>query len=155
MFTKEFIKKNIFLKPDDNLLLYRLCKLYDANPDIALEWVLDESDDISDILSGILAYLPKAGLIITWTEGTGDNLLPEDCEEGYVDYVNYQVYKIHNTQIREFDCGMMMLRNYYSELYKNDSDAAYDVVKYATDELDISETDAWIIGETQQVHVDI
>ena len=51
-------------------------------------------------------------------EGTGDNLLPEDIEEGYVDYIYYSIYDtledVQNDM--ESDGGMVLLEKYYAEL---------------------------------------
>ena len=36
----------------------------------------------------IMFLFPSAKIFILCSEGTGDNLLSEDREEGYVDYIN-------------------------------------------------------------------
>lgn len=51
-------------------------------------------------------------------EGTGDNLLPEDKAEGYVDYLNYDLYDLdpETGKCKERDGGMVMLKEYVSDL---------------------------------------
>ena len=50
-------------------------------------------------------------------EGTGDNLLEEDVEEGYVDYIDYTCYSYKkNEGFVESDGGMVLLHKPYSEL---------------------------------------
>lgn len=51
-------------------------------------------------------------------EGTGDNLLPEDKAEGYVDYINYDLYDLDPStgKCEERDGGMVMLKEYVSDL---------------------------------------
>ena len=39
-------------------------------------------------------FIPVMKQIIRIAEGTGDNLLPEDIEEGYVDYIYYEQYEL-------------------------------------------------------------
>ena len=52
------------------------------------------------------------------TEGTGDNLSPEDLNQGYVDYIYYDIYDsindIHEDDI--YDGGIIMLEKLYVEM---------------------------------------
>ena len=51
-------------------------------------------------------------------EGTGDNLLSEDVDEGYVDYIYYDYYE-SLSDIREdnvHDGGMILLKRYYQDM---------------------------------------
>lgn len=43
-------------------------------------------------IDGLFFYNPDAQIFMTVYEGTGDNLLPEDEEEGYVDYWMVDVF---------------------------------------------------------------
>lgn len=45
-------------------------------------------------------------------EGTGDNLLPEDVDAGYVDYLNYEYYETLNDVYEQsnYDGGMILLK---------------------------------------------
>lgn len=51
-------------------------------------------------------------------EGTGDNLLQEDIDLGYVDYIYYEIYAdlngVHENE--ECDGGMVLLKEYYQDL---------------------------------------
>lgn len=52
-------------------------------------------------------------------EGTGDNLLPEDVDDGYVDYIYYDAYQTiqdiyENNNI--FDGGMILLKKLYQDM---------------------------------------
>ena len=46
--------------------------------------------------------------IIRIAEGDGSNLLPEDIEEGYVDYIYYEQYEIR-ADLPEVDGGQILL----------------------------------------------
>lgn len=63
-------------------------------------------------------YLMGESTIIEFDEGTGDNLLDEDIEEGYVDYIYYTVYDIDNLdEVKEVDGGMILLEKPFREAY--------------------------------------
>jgi hypothetical protein len=63
-------------------------------------------------------YVVDDEAIIEFDEGTGDNLLDEDIEAGYVDYVYYTVYDISDLDdVREIDGGMMLLEKPFREAY--------------------------------------
>lgn len=51
-------------------------------------------------------------------EGTGDNLSQEDVDNGYVDYIYYDVYKTLNDVKDEeiFDGGMYYLKKLYQNM---------------------------------------
>lgn len=46
--------------------------------------------------------------IIVAEEGTGDNLLPEDIKEGYVDYFMTTTYKQEGDALEFIDSGQML-----------------------------------------------
>lgn len=91
-------------------------------------------------------YVADDEVIIEFDEGTGDNLLPEDIEAGYVDYVNYTVYDISDLDyVREVDGGMILLKKPYSEVYSTEFKSAsgraytyFDDDKLAKDVLDMA-----------------
>lgn len=60
----------------------------------------------------------ERGYIYHITEGTGDNLLFEDVEDGYVDYIYYSYYKNMNdvNNDDEYDGGMILLKKYYQDM---------------------------------------
>lgn len=51
-------------------------------------------------------------------EGTGDNLLEEDIEDGYVDYIYYDYYaSLNDIEDNEiFDGGQIMLKKLYKDM---------------------------------------
>ena len=65
-------------------------------------------------------YVPEFKVFVNAVEGTGDNLLPEDREEGYVDYVNITTYQWDGDEFVEDDGGMMMLTEPFEDEYGND-----------------------------------
>ena len=65
------------------------------------------------------AYIPKYKTTIIAEEGTGDNLLREDYEQGYVDYINITVL---DRDGEEIDGGMLLLKDYFDDLYPKGSE---------------------------------
>lgn len=51
-------------------------------------------------------------------EGTGDNLLKEDIDLGYVDYINYEYFDSMQAVYEEnaYDGGMVLLKRYYQDM---------------------------------------
>lgn len=84
------------------------------------------------VSSNILIWNEDVGFIKI-NEGTGDNLLPEDEEEGYVDYImvdgaEYNGYEL----VESYDScegGQAMLTEMYQEMF----DSAEDVIAYLID----------------------
>ena len=81
-------------------------------------------------------------VILVIQEGSGDNLLREDQEEGYVDYVDY-TYEISETGTLTHDenGGMLLLKSYVSDLYDKEGlcspvvlDAVLDLEGFAVPE---------------------
>ena len=63
--------------------------------------------------SDILVFVPEKEVFIRISEGTGDNLLREDIEAGYADYINYDVLTAKKLWNHGYgDSGMIM----YTEL---------------------------------------
>ena len=52
-------------------------------------------------------------------EGTGDNLWDEDVDNGYVDYINWEMYAVRMDYnlptFVEWDGGMVLMKNYAQE----------------------------------------
>ena len=71
----------------------------------------------------MMVYMPENGLFLNAIEGTGDNILQEDREEGYVDYVYITVYEWDGDELVEFDGGMMMLTELFDDKYGNDNES--------------------------------
>lgn len=78
----------------------------------------------------IYIYVPEAKQIIKISEGTGDNLLDEDIEAGYVDYIYYEQY-VMDPEMRETDGGMVMLTELFREQFKCTADAIPNVLDMA------------------------
>lgn len=78
---------------------------------------------------GVFIYVPKENGIFHITEGTGDNLLPEDEDEGYVDYTYYEFWKVIESQKADEIVGKLMRGimpvSEYSELLSEDDGGQY------------------------------
>lgn len=83
--------------------------------------------------SNILIWHQNIGFIQI-LEGSGDSLLPEDEEEGYVDYMLVDGYDFNGYELVEcYDCvegSQVMLRELYQDMFQS----AEDVVKYLINE---------------------
>lgn len=64
----------------------------------------------------IFIYVPEYRQIIRIAEGTGDNLLAEDRDEGYVDYIYYEQHEL-DTDLPEVDGGQIMLTELLREQF--------------------------------------
>ena len=84
------------------------------------------------MFSDIMLYIPKTETIIVISEGTGDNLLDEDIEAGYMDYLNYEVADVSemlsNRSIPE-DGGMIMYEELIQEKFKDLKETIPDVLE--------------------------
>lgn len=78
----------------------------------------------------IYIYVPEAKQIIRISEGSGDNLLDEDIEAGYKDYIYYEQY-VMDPVMREADGGMVMLTEHFRELFTCTADAIPSVLDMA------------------------
>ena len=63
------------------------------------------------------------------SEGDGGNLLKEDIENGYVDYIYYEIYNADDLD-NEIDGGMILLKEYFQDKYKSTEDAIEDVMNF-------------------------
>lgn len=86
-------------------------------------------DHVPEGFDSLSIYIPSAQQIITIEEGTGDNLLPEDREEGCVDYILYYQYDLDSKT--EPDGGQIMSKQYVQEKYKRLADSIPDVLDMA------------------------
>lgn len=73
-----------------------------------------------------VAYVSDVDRLIYVEDGSGDNLIREDIEEGYVDYVNFTTYFLDD-EICEDDGGMYMYRK--NELDKPITDIIKDIIE--------------------------
>lgn len=82
-------------------------------------------------------FIPDENQIIRISEGSGDNLLPEDTEEGYVDYIYYEQYELGNG-LSEVDGGQVLLKDMFRDRYGCTEDSIPEVLNmaYGSCELD-------------------
>ena len=78
----------------------------------------------------IFIYVPDAHQILRISEGTGDNLLDEDTEAGYVDYIYYDQHEL-SIGLSEVDGGMVMLTELFQEKFTCTEDAIPHVLDMA------------------------
>lgn len=86
-------------------------------------------DHVPKGFAPVFIYVPHAQQIVIIEEGTGDNLLREDREEGYVDYIMYYQYDLDSKT--EQDGGQIMCKQYVQEKYKRLADSVPDVLDMA------------------------
>jgi hypothetical protein len=75
-------------------------------------------------------FVPEAKQIIRISEGTGDNLLDEDMDAGYVDYIYYEQYEL-GPDIRDVDGGQIMLTKLFREQFTCTKDCIPNVLDMA------------------------
>ena len=80
------------------------------------------------MVSNILIWNKQIGFIRI-NEGTGDNLLPEDETEGYVDYIMLDFIDYDGVDFTETDGAQVMLTEMYQEKFENEA----EVVDYLID----------------------
>ena len=68
-------------------------------------------------MNDIYFYVKECEELFCVSEGTGDNLLPEDVENGFKDYLNYTVYRLDGG-IEEYDGGMLLLKELISDMFE-------------------------------------
>ena len=86
---------------------------------------------------GVLVFFEYEGekRIMVMQEGTGDNLEPEDIEDGYVDYINLTMYVYDGAcEIEELDGGMRLT----TELVQDSPNGLLDYVGKCIEYWDIN-----------------
>lgn len=78
----------------------------------------------------LFLYVPEMYQIIRIAEGTGDNLLEEDIDAGYVDYIYYDQYML-DANMPNVDGGMVLLDGMLREKYSCLADCIPDVLAMA------------------------
>lgn len=78
----------------------------------------------------LFVYIPEMRQIIRVSEGTGDNLLPEDWDKGYVDYIYYEQYEL-GIDMPEVDGGQILLKELLRDKYRCMADCIQDVLDMA------------------------
>ena len=78
----------------------------------------------------LFLYVPEARQIVRIAEGTSDNLLEEDANAGYVDYIYYDQYML-DADMPDADGGMVLLEEMLREKYGCLADCIPDVLEMA------------------------
>ena len=78
----------------------------------------------------IFIYVPTMKQIIRIDEGSGDNLTNDDIDQGYVDYIYYEVYNVQQ-DLPEVDGGVVMLTELFQNKFKSVKDAIPAVLDMA------------------------
>lgn len=78
----------------------------------------------------LFIFVPQTGQIIRIAEGSGDNLLPEDIEDGFVDYIYYEQYGLR-AGMQEEDGGQILLEELLRDRYCCMADCVPDVLDMA------------------------
>ena len=76
----------------------------------------------------ILIWNKEVGFIKI-NEGTGDNLLPEDEAQGYVDYIMMDFIEYDGIDFYETDGAQILLTEMYQDMFKD----VTEVVQYLID----------------------
>ena len=80
--------------------------------------------------SDIFIFVPEERQVIHIAEGSGDNLLTEDIENGYVDYIYYDQYDL-GAEAMEIDGGLILLEEMLRDKYRCMADCIPDVLDMA------------------------
>lgn len=75
------------------------------------------------------AYIPELNMILRVAEGTGGNLLPEEVDEGYVDYIYYDIYE-PAYGFPEVDGGMITKKELLVDTYGSMEEAIAEVIEF-------------------------
>ena len=82
----------------------------------------------------VYVWVPRENEIIFIQEGSGDQLLDEDREEGYVDYIDYSIKKFFRGDIELEDGGIVLYKECIQDKYKSLAEAIPDVLEEAYDD---------------------
>lgn len=78
----------------------------------------------------VFIYVPDFKQIIRISEGSGDNLLDEDIDAGYVDYIYYEQHSVE-IDFPEVDSGQVMLTKLFRDQFECTKDAIPNVLDMA------------------------
>ena len=78
----------------------------------------------------IFIYVPTMRQIIRIDEGSGDNLTNDDIDQGYIDYIYYEIYNVQQ-DLPEVDGGIVMLTELFQNKFKSVKDAIPAVLDMA------------------------
>lgn len=97
--------------------------------------------------AGLLLYHPGTKHFIQAAYGDGSNLLDEDREEGYNDYINIQIDQFDNGfWEEELDGGMLLLK------MEEDWNGRYNICQHISDVLELMEYDENVIVLQSFIH---
>lgn len=82
----------------------------------------------NNVPSDIMIWNASTGFIHI-TEGSGCNLSEEDCENGMVDYINYDFLVLDSTEFGEVDGGQCNLDTLYQEKFLCISDVVNHLIE--------------------------
>ena len=97
----------------------RSMKKYLDNTHIPLLCDADYGKIANEPWEDLMIQFYNADSFLCFSEGTGDNLLPEDIKAGYVDYINWTAYKVvidGEPEFREVDGGMVLTKEHVRDL---------------------------------------
>ena len=78
----------------------------------------------------VFIYVQAMRQIIRIGEGSGDNLTNDDINQGYIDYIYYDIYNVQQ-DLPEVDGGMIMLTELFQEKFNSVKDAIPAVLDMA------------------------
>ena len=78
----------------------------------------------------IFVFVPEMRQIIRIAEGNGSNLLQEDIENGYVDYIYYDQHEL-GEDMQEVDGGQILLEEMLRDKYRCMEECIPDVLDMA------------------------
>lgn len=78
----------------------------------------------------VFIFVPEKRQVIHISEGSGDNLLQEDIENGYVDYIYYDQYEL-GADVMEVDGGQILLEEMLGDKYRCMEECIPDVLEMA------------------------
>lgn len=106
-----------------------LCAYADREP-VDIIWTDNCFGPALEGYDDLFIFVPETKQIIRISEGSGCNLLPEDTEQGYVDYIDYSQFDL-DADFEEADGGMLMLKEMVRHRYKKLANAIPDVLSMA------------------------
>lgn len=80
-------------------------------------------------------FVPSKGELLYLQEGTGDNITPDDVEEGNIDYLDYTAFSLEDGEVDETDGGELLLPYMVQEHYTCLTDAVPDILEFAYDNM--------------------
>lgn len=78
----------------------------------------------------LFIFVSESKQIIRIAEGTGDNLLPEDINNGFIDYIYYEQYELSDN-MPVVDGGQVMLKEMFRKKYRCTADCIPEILGMA------------------------